>query len=101
MSIEHETQPPQKTWLITGVSSGFGKALATTLLSAGHRVVGTVRNEAARQHFDQLKPDYSFGRLLDITHNTAIPGVVADIETTIVLAPSMYWSITPATAMRG
>jgi NAD(P)-dependent dehydrogenase (short-subunit alcohol dehydrogenase family) len=83
MSIEHQTRQPQKTWLITGVSSGFGKALATTLLSAGHRVVGTVRNEAARQDFDQLKPGHSFGQLLDVTHSTAIPGVVADIETTI------------------
>ncbi|EJM88420.1 oxidoreductase [Pseudomonas sp. GM60] len=83
MSIEHQTRQPQKTWLITGVSSGFGKALATTLLSAGHRVVGTVRNKAARQDFDQLKPGYSFGRLLDVTHSTTIPGVVADIETTI------------------
>lgn len=37
----------RKTLFITGISSGFGKALATEALAAGHRVIGTVRNEAA------------------------------------------------------
>lgn len=70
----------QKTWLITGVSSGFGKALAGALLEAGERVVATLRNEAARAQFEQLKPGYSFGRLLDVTDSSAIPGIVAEIE---------------------
>jgi NAD(P)-dependent dehydrogenase (short-subunit alcohol dehydrogenase family) len=30
-------------WLITGVSSGFGRELATQLLDRGDAVVGTVR----------------------------------------------------------
>lgn len=34
---------PQLTWLITGVSSGFGRELTTQLLGSGDRVVGTVR----------------------------------------------------------
>jgi len=83
MATENETQQPQKTWLITGVSSGFGKALATTLLSAGQRVVGTLRTEASRQAFDQLKPGHSFGRLLDVTHSASIPGAIAEIESTV------------------
>jgi NAD(P)-dependent dehydrogenase (short-subunit alcohol dehydrogenase family) len=83
MTTEHLTHKPHKTWLITGVSSGFGKAQATTLLSAGHRVVGTLRNEAQRQAFNQLKPGYSFGRLLDVTDSASIPGAVAEIESTI------------------
>ncbi|WP_326835682.1 SDR family oxidoreductase [Amycolatopsis rhabdoformis] len=32
-----------RTWLITGVSTGFGRHLAEQLLSAGDRVAGTVR----------------------------------------------------------
>lgn len=32
----------QRTWLITGVSSGFGRHLAGQLLARGDRVVGTV-----------------------------------------------------------
>ena len=32
-----------EVWLITGVSSGFGRELATQLLGRGDTVVGTVR----------------------------------------------------------
>ena len=31
--------------LVTGVSSGFGKAIAKSLVSNGHKVFGTVRRE--------------------------------------------------------
>ncbi|MEA3117949.1 MAG: hypothetical protein QOI13_1219, partial [Paraburkholderia sp.] len=33
-----------KILLITGVSSGFGRALAQEALAVGHKVVGTVRS---------------------------------------------------------
>ncbi|WP_397453049.1 oxidoreductase [Pseudomonas sp. NA-150] len=73
----------QKLWFITGVSSGFGQALALALLERGHRVVGTLRNETARAAFERLKPGYSFGQLLDVTNYAAIDGVVSDVETNI------------------
>jgi hypothetical protein len=41
-------QSLMRTFFIAGVSSGLGRALATEALAAGHRVVGTVRSEAAR-----------------------------------------------------
>jgi NAD(P)-dependent dehydrogenase (short-subunit alcohol dehydrogenase family) len=34
----------QKVWFITGISRGFGLALARTLLAQGHTVVGTTRD---------------------------------------------------------
>lgn len=34
----------QRTWLITGVSSGFGYEMTKLLLEKGDTVVGTVRN---------------------------------------------------------
>ncbi len=74
---------PSRLLLITGVSSGFGCALAQQALLAGHRVVGTVRNETARQAFEALAPGRAFGRLLDVTDTAAIDAVVADIETNI------------------
>ncbi len=40
-----------RTWLITGVSSGLGRALAVAALGRGDRVWGTVRSEAARGEF--------------------------------------------------
>ncbi len=69
-----------KLFLITGVSSGLGRALAQEALNAGHRVVGTVRNETARAEFDQLKPGQSFGKLLDVREDKAATDLVVQVE---------------------
>jgi NAD(P)-dependent dehydrogenase (short-subunit alcohol dehydrogenase family) len=69
-----------KLLLITGVSSGFGRALAQEALAAGHRVVGTVRSGPAQRDFEALSADRAFARILDVTAFDAIDGVVADIE---------------------
>lgn len=72
-----------KTLLITGVSSGFGRALAQEALAAGHRVVGTVRSEQARDAFEALMPGKAVARVLDVTDFDAIDIVVAEIETAV------------------
>lgn len=69
-----------KTWFITGVSSGFGRALAETIVSRGERVVGTLRNEDQRTQFEALSPGKSFGYLLDVRDHDAVRRVVAQIE---------------------
>lgn len=69
----------RKTLFITGVSSGFGRALAKESLAAGHRVVGTVRGAQAQQDFEALGA-HAVGRVLDVTDFDAIPGVVAEVE---------------------
>jgi NAD(P)-dependent dehydrogenase (short-subunit alcohol dehydrogenase family) len=69
--------------LITGVSSGLGKALAEEALRQKWRVVGTVRKEADRQNFEALDPEHAIGRILDVTHTATVPKVVADVEGTI------------------
>ncbi|MBB3344053.1 oxidoreductase [Luteimonas sp. RC10] len=71
-----------KTLLITGVSSGFGRALAQAALAAGHRVVGTVRSPQAQQAFEALGAG-AVGRVLDVTDFDAIPGVVDAIKADI------------------
>jgi NAD(P)-dependent dehydrogenase (short-subunit alcohol dehydrogenase family) len=68
-----------KTLLITGVSSGFGRALAQEALAEGHRVVGTVRSEKAQWEFETLGPK-AVGRVLDVTDFEVIDGVVTGIE---------------------
>ena len=55
----------EKTWLITGASSGLGLALAETALRAGERVVGTARRAG---RFDALQARYS-DRLLAVEHD--------------------------------
>lgn len=72
----------RKTIFITGVSSGFGNALAQEALAAGHRVIGTVRSEAALRAFQALSVDHAHGVILDITDFARIDSVVAAIEAT-------------------
>ncbi|MGK3120101.1 oxidoreductase [Pseudomonas corrugata] len=69
-----------KTLFITGVSSGFGNALAREALAAGHRVIGTVRSEAALQAFEALSADRAHGVILDVTDFDRIDSVVAATE---------------------
>ncbi|QVQ28493.1 oxidoreductase [Achromobacter deleyi] len=72
-----------KTMLITGVSSGFGRALAEEALAAGYRVVGTVRSEQARQSFESLNPASAFGRVLDVTDFDSLENVISEIEANV------------------
>ncbi|MFM0725163.1 oxidoreductase [Paraburkholderia strydomiana] len=72
-----------RTMLITGVSSGFGRALAEEALAAGYRVVGTVRSEQAKQSFEALNATSAFGRVLDVTDFDSIGDVVNEIEANV------------------
>ena len=69
-----------KTFLITGVSSGLGRAFAKGALQAGHRVIGTVRRAADAEAFAALAPDRAHPLVLDVTDFDAIPAAVADAE---------------------
>ncbi|WP_079228813.1 oxidoreductase [Pseudomonas putida] len=70
----------EKTLFITGVSSGFGLALAREALAQGHRVIGTVRSESARADFAALSPGRGHGVVLDVTRFDAIDAVIAEVE---------------------
>jgi NAD(P)-dependent dehydrogenase (short-subunit alcohol dehydrogenase family) len=70
------------TILITGVSTGFGRALSEAALADGHRVAGTVRKEADKAAFEKLGAG-AHGVLLDVTDTRAIAPAVAAIEKTI------------------
>jgi NAD(P)-dependent dehydrogenase (short-subunit alcohol dehydrogenase family) len=69
-----------KTLFITGISSGFGKALALEALAAGHSVIGTVRNHEALQAFEALSNERAHGVILDVTDFERIDSVIADVE---------------------
>jgi NAD(P)-dependent dehydrogenase (short-subunit alcohol dehydrogenase family) len=53
----------ERTWLVTGASRGFGRALSDVLLSRGERLVATARDHAA---FKREHPD-AFAVELDVT----------------------------------
>ena len=72
----------QKTFLVTGVSSGFGKAFATAALQAGNRVIGTVRNDAAKQDFEKLGSNAT-AILLDVTDFEKIEPAITAVQQTV------------------
>ncbi|MCO5731612.1 oxidoreductase [Rhizobium sp. SSA_523] len=68
-----------KTFFITGANSGFGLAIATAAVEAGHTVIGTVRSDAARDGLAKTLPMLR-PVLCDVTEFDAIPDVVQQAE---------------------
>ena len=56
-----------RTWLITGVSSGFGNEMTRQLLVKGDKVIGTVRNTPKVQELIEQYPDTFDCQILDVT----------------------------------
>lgn len=66
----------QRTWLITGISSGFGRLMTEQLLARGDRVAGTVRNLASVEDLMQRYPEQLTVYPLDVADIGAIRGIV-------------------------
>ncbi len=71
---------PSKTWMVTGVSSGLGRALAVAALARGDRVAGTVRSQAALESYEALSPGRAIGLLMDVTDDAAVHAAVGAAE---------------------
>ncbi|GFG85854.1 oxidoreductase [Mycolicibacter algericus] len=71
---------PTQQWLITGVSTGLGRAFAQAALAAGHTVVGTVRSADDLAAFRALKPGYAHGRIVDVTDDDAVSSLLTEVE---------------------
>ncbi|MFJ1747304.1 oxidoreductase [Streptomyces sp. NPDC088116] len=72
-----------RTFLITGVSSGLGRAFAQQALAAGHVVAGTVRDPGQIAEFEAPAHGRATGLLLDVTDDAAVSRVVEDVETRV------------------
>jgi NAD(P)-dependent dehydrogenase (short-subunit alcohol dehydrogenase family) len=69
-------------WLITGSSRGLGKALAQTVLAAGHKLVATARNPAQLADLVERYGDQVRAVALDVTDERAANNAVgAAIDT--------------------
>ena len=66
-----------KTWLITGVSSGFGYEMTKQLLESGNTVIGTVRNKTKVEELIAKYPETFDCRILDVTD---VPAVHATVD---------------------
>ncbi|WP_127503548.1 SDR family NAD(P)-dependent oxidoreductase [Actinoplanes solisilvae] len=66
-----------QTWLITGSSRGFGRALATAALEAGDNVVATARKPSDLSELVELYPERSVAVELDVVEELAAEDAVA------------------------
>jgi NADP-dependent 3-hydroxy acid dehydrogenase YdfG len=64
------------TWLITGVSSGFGRELTQQLLDRGDRVVGTVRDTRTVAELTDRYPATFTAEVLEMTDHAAVRHLV-------------------------
>ncbi|HQS46944.1 MAG: short-chain dehydrogenase/reductase [Rhizobiales bacterium 24-66-13] len=66
-----------RTWLITGISSGFGREMAEQLLARGDRIAGTLRKLNAVEDLKAKYGDRLWTAQLDVTDVPAIHDVVS------------------------
>lgn len=65
-----------QTWIITGISSGLGRAMAEKLLSAGNKVIGTVRRREPVADLVRAYPETLRLELLDVRDRQAVRRLV-------------------------
>ena len=68
------------TWLITGCSTGLGRALASTALDRGETVVVTARDAARVEDLARPHPDTALALSLDVTDHAQRLDVVRDAQ---------------------
>ncbi|AXT50077.1 SDR family NAD(P)-dependent oxidoreductase [Aquimarina sp. BL5] len=68
-----------KIWLITGISSGLGKALAESVIEKGDFVIGTFRKESQVEEFNKKHTNNAKAVVLDITKENGIKNCIDKI----------------------
>ncbi|MEU4153466.1 SDR family NAD(P)-dependent oxidoreductase [Streptomyces sp. NPDC026659] len=68
-----------RVWLVTGASSGFGRALAEAAVAAGDTVIGTARRPEALADLVDAHPDLVEAVALDVTDGERVDAVAADV----------------------
>ena len=69
-----------RTWLITGCSSGFGRELTLELIERGERVVATARRRETIEDLAARSPDTVLAVALDVTRPDSVEAAVAAAE---------------------
>jgi NAD(P)-dependent dehydrogenase (short-subunit alcohol dehydrogenase family) len=68
------------TWLITGCSSGLGRALAEAVIGAGHNAVVTARNVTSVADLSDAAPERVLAVALDVTKPEQVASAVQQAE---------------------
>ena len=70
-----------RVWLITGASSGFGRAITEAAVAADDTVVATARNKEVLSDIAAAHPGQVEALALDVTDAAAIEAAVQDVIT--------------------
>ncbi len=68
------------TWLITGCSSGLGRALAEAVIGAGHNTIVTARNVSSVADLAETTPERVLAVALDVTRPDQVISAVQQAE---------------------
>ena len=68
------------TWLITGCSSGLGRALADAVIGAGHNAVVTARNVTSVADLSETAPERVLAVALDVNKPEQVASAVQQAE---------------------
>ena len=68
------------TWLITGCSTGLGRAFAEAVLARGDNAVVTARDAATVRNLAEQHPDTALALPLDVTDDAQVTAAVAAAE---------------------
>jgi NAD(P)-dependent dehydrogenase (short-subunit alcohol dehydrogenase family) len=68
-----------KIWLVTGISSGLGKALTEVIMAKGDFLIGSFRNPAQTNEFNSLHGNKAFAVTMDIAQPAQVQAAVDTI----------------------
>ena len=79
------------TWLITGCSTGLGRALAGVVVGAGHNVVVTARDVARVEDIAGTMPSRVLAVALDVTDSDQCASSIRKAEERPQARPTWRW----------
>jgi NAD(P)-dependent dehydrogenase (short-subunit alcohol dehydrogenase family) len=76
-AVMNDSTPTSLVWLVTGCSSGLGRALASLVLARGHRLIASARDPSSINELVSLHPENCRPFALDVADAAQAKAVVA------------------------
>jgi short-subunit dehydrogenase len=76
--LQSPVNPAPKTWLITGTSTGLGRALAESVIASGNNLIATARNRDKIAFLQELAPDRVLTVGMEITRQEEVDNLVRE-----------------------